>query len=71
MANVRNVENVERLLFIIAARSGGLASFHGMAGDLGVDTNTVRAHTKILEGYPRRRSLIDSYLDPEQSKAVA
>jgi hypothetical protein len=49
VANVRNVENVERLLFITAARSGGLASFHGMAGDLGVDTNTVRAHTKILE----------------------
>jgi len=49
IANVRNIENVERLLFIIAARSGGLASFHGMAGDLGVDTNTARAHTKILE----------------------
>jgi uncharacterized protein len=49
IANVRNVENVERLLFIIAARSGGLTSFHGMAGDLGLDTNTVRAHTKILE----------------------
>ncbi|HEV7495834.1 ATP-binding protein [Baekduia sp.] len=49
IANVRNVENVERLLFMIAARSGGLASFHGMATDLGIDTNTVRAHTKILE----------------------
>jgi hypothetical protein len=49
VANVRNVENVERLLFIIAARSGGLTSFHGMAGDLGLDTNTVRAHTKILQ----------------------
>lgn len=49
VANVRNVENVERLLFVIAARSGGLTSFHGMAGDLGLDTNTVRAHTKILE----------------------
>jgi predicted AAA+ superfamily ATPase len=49
VANVRNVESVERLLFIIAARSGGLTSFHGMANDLGVDTNTVRAHTKILE----------------------
>jgi predicted AAA+ superfamily ATPase len=49
VANVRNVENVERLLFIIAARSGGLTSFHGMAGDLGLDTNTARAHTKILE----------------------
>lgn len=50
IANVRNIENVERLLFIIAARSGGLTSFHGMAGDLHVDTNTARAHTKILEG---------------------
>jgi predicted AAA+ superfamily ATPase len=49
IANVRNVENVERLLFMIAARSGGLASFHGMATDLGVDTNTVHAHAKILE----------------------
>ena len=49
VANVRDVGNVERLLFVIAARSGGLASFHGMASDLGVDTNTVRAHTRILE----------------------
>ena len=49
VANVRNVENIERLLYVIAARSGGLASFHGMATDLGVDTNTARAHTKILE----------------------
>ena len=49
IANVRNVENIERLLYVIAARSGGLASFHGMAVDLGVDTNTARAHTKILE----------------------
>lgn len=49
VANVRNVENIERLLYVIAARSGGLASFHGMATDLGVDANTVRAHTKILE----------------------
>lgn len=49
IANVRNVENIERLLFVIAARASGLTSFHGMAGDLGLDTNTVRAHTKILE----------------------
>lgn len=49
VANVRNVENVERLLFVIGARSGGTASFHGMARDLGVDANTVRAHTRILE----------------------
>ena len=49
VANVRNVENIERLLFVIAARSGGLTSFHGIGGDLGLDANTVRAHTKILE----------------------
>jgi uncharacterized protein len=49
IANVRNSENIERLLYVIASRSGGLASFHGMAVDLGLDTNTVRAHTKILE----------------------
>lgn len=49
VANVRNVENIERLLYVIAARSGGLASFHGMAADLDIDTNTARAHTKILE----------------------
>lgn len=49
VANVRNVENVERLLFVIAARSGGLASFNGIGNDLGLDANTVRAHTKILE----------------------
>lgn len=49
VANVRNVENVQRLLFVIAARSGDLTSFHGIGGDLGLDANTVRAHTKILE----------------------
>lgn len=49
VANVRNVESVERLLFMIAARAGGLTSFHGMGSDLGLDANTIRAHTKILE----------------------
>jgi uncharacterized protein len=49
VANLRNVENVERLLYLIAARSGGLANFHGMGNDLGVDANTVSSHTKILE----------------------
>jgi uncharacterized protein len=49
IASLRNVENVQRLLYLIAARSGGLASFGGMAGELGVDAHTVRAHTKILE----------------------
>lgn len=49
IANVRNVENIERLLFVIAARSGGLTSFHGMGKDLELDAHTVRSHTKILE----------------------
>jgi uncharacterized protein len=49
IANVRNVENIGRLLFVIAARSGGLTSFHGMGKDLELDANTVRSHTKILE----------------------
>ena len=49
IANPRNVENVEQLLHLIAARSGGLASFGGMASELGVDAHTVRSHTKILE----------------------
>jgi predicted AAA+ superfamily ATPase len=49
IANVRNVENIERLLFVIAARSGGLTSFYGMGKDLELDANTVRSHTKILE----------------------
>ena len=49
VANVRNVQNIERLLFAIAARSGALTSFHGIGTDLALDANTVRAHTKILE----------------------
>jgi predicted AAA+ superfamily ATPase len=49
IANPRNVENVERLLHLIAARSGALANFGDMASKLGVDAHTVRSYTKILE----------------------
>lgn len=49
VANVHDPGNVERLLSAIAGRTGSLASFHGMAVDLGVDTNTARAHSRILE----------------------
>ena len=49
IANVRDAGNVERLLSVVATRSGGIASFQGMGADLGVDANTVRAHMKILE----------------------
>lgn len=43
VANIRNVENIERLLFVIAARSGGLTSFHGMASGW---TRTQFGHTR-------------------------
>ena len=46
---MRDVERVERLLHVIAARSGALASFQGMASDLGMDAGTARAYTGILE----------------------
>lgn len=49
MARVQNAENVELLLHVIAARSGALVSFHGMGGELGLDKNTVSAHTKVLD----------------------
>lgn len=49
VARVQNAENIERLLRVIAARSGALASFHGMGRELGLDKNTVRAHAKVLE----------------------
>lgn len=49
VASVRDVERLERLLHLIAARSGALASFQGMASDLGMDAGTARAYTGILE----------------------
>lgn len=57
IATVRNVDNVKRLLRLIASRTAGLASFHGMARDLGVDTNTARSHTGVLEDLFLVRSL--------------
>lgn len=49
IANIRSVETIEQLLHVVAARSAALASFHGMSKELGVDTNTIRSHSKILE----------------------
>ena len=49
VATVRNAENIERLLHVVAARSAALASFHGMSSELGLDAGTVRSHAKILE----------------------
>ncbi len=49
VARVRDIDGVERLLRVLAARSGSLASFQGMGSELGISGPTVRAHTRILE----------------------
>jgi predicted AAA+ superfamily ATPase len=49
IAKVRDPAGVERLLRILAARSAGLVSSRGIAGELGVDHKTVAAQTRILE----------------------
>jgi predicted AAA+ superfamily ATPase len=49
VAKVRDTAGVERLLRVLAARSAGLVSSRGIAGELGVDHKTVAAQTRILE----------------------
>lgn len=49
VANLRAPDAVERLLHVIAARTGGLMSFQGMGRDLGLDKNTVHSYTQALE----------------------
>lgn len=49
VASLRAPAALERLLELIAARTGGLASFHGMSRDLGLDKNTVHSYTRVLE----------------------
>lgn len=49
VANLRAPEAVERLLNVIAARTGGLVSFQGMGRDLGLDKNTVHSYARALE----------------------
>jgi hypothetical protein len=49
VANVRDPENIERLLRIVAARSATPMSARGIGGELGVDHKTVAAQTRILE----------------------
>lgn len=49
VANLRAPEALDRLLHVIAARTGGLASFQGMGVDLGLDKNTVHSYTRALE----------------------
>jgi predicted AAA+ superfamily ATPase len=49
VASLRAPDSVERLLHVIAARTGGLTSFQGMGRDLGLDKNTVHSYTRALE----------------------
>jgi predicted AAA+ superfamily ATPase len=49
VGSVRAPDALKRLLEVIAARTGSLASYHGMGVDLGLDKNTVRSHTRVLE----------------------
>ncbi|MGC1167159.1 MAG: ATP-binding protein [Solirubrobacterales bacterium] len=49
VANLRAPDAVERLLHVIAARTGGLMSFQGMGRDLGLDKNTVHSYAQALE----------------------
>jgi predicted AAA+ superfamily ATPase len=49
VANLRAPDATERLLNVIAARTGGLISFQGMGRDLGLDKNTVHSYTRALE----------------------
>lgn len=49
IAEVQDSANVRRLLFALAATSGSLTSYDGLARDLGVSANTVRAHAALLQ----------------------
>lgn len=57
VANLRTPDAVERLLYLIAARSGGLVSFEGMGRDLGLDRSTVHSYAQALENLFLVRSL--------------
>jgi predicted AAA+ superfamily ATPase len=49
VANVQDSVNVRNLLSALAATSASLTSFDGLARDLGLAANTVRAHAALLE----------------------
>ena len=57
VANLRAPDALERLLYVIAARAGGLTSFQGMGRDLGLDKNTIHSYTRALENLFLVRSL--------------
>jgi hypothetical protein len=57
VASLRAPDAAERLLDLIAARTGRLASFDGMGRDLGLDKSTVRSYARALENLFLVRSL--------------
>lgn len=57
IANLRTPDAVERLLYLIASRTGGLVSFDGMGRDLGLDKSTVHSYARALENLFLVRSL--------------
>lgn len=48
-SSIRKLEAVERVLGLVAARSGGITNFAGIGRDAGVSADTARTHTKALE----------------------
>lgn len=49
LANVGNLRDFDRLLFLLASRSGALLNHSDLARELGVAVNTVRAWVSVLE----------------------
>lgn len=49
VANVRAPRDVDRVLRMIGARSGGILSINGVAGELDINRATVAKHVEILE----------------------
>jgi uncharacterized protein len=62
-ANLRGPESLDRLLRVIAARSGGLASFRGMGSEIGLDNKTIESHTRVLENLFLVRRLSPWYVN--------
>lgn len=49
VANVRKPANVDRVLRMIGARSSGILSINGIAGELAINRVTVAKHVEVLE----------------------
>ena len=49
VASIREPRHVDRVLRLIAARSGSIVNVNGVASELGIDRATVSKHVQILE----------------------